>query len=108
VEPIRVKVYGLFSQTRRRYILQSIFGLGYGVALLILWWKLWPGLRETLTRRPDVQLPTHMIVTVAVLNEVPWILLIVAVIKAFEMWIVLRRFAQKEAEQLAKTTQTSP
>ena len=107
MEPIRVKVYGLVSQTRRRYVLQSIFGLGYGVALLILWWKLWPGMRENLTR-PDLQLPTHMIVTVAVLNELPWILLIVAAIKAFEMWIVLRRFAQKEAEQLAKATEVSP
>ena len=105
--PVRVKVYGFVSQTRRRYILQSIFGLGYGIALLILWWKLWPTYRQNLLRA-DLDLPTHMIVTVAVLNQLPWILLSAAAIKGFEMWIVLRRFAQKEAEQLAKATETSP
>jgi hypothetical protein len=107
VEPVRVKVYGLFWQTRRRYVLQSIFGLGYGVALWILWLYLWPGMRQQLTRW-DIELPTYMIVTVAVLNELPWILLAAAVIKLFEMWIVLRRFTQKEAEQLAKTPASSP
>jgi hypothetical protein len=107
VEPVRVKVYGLFWQTRRRYVLQSIFGLGYGVALLILWLAAWRGMYEKLMRW-DLDLPTYMKVTVAILNQLPWILLAAAAIKLFEMWIVLRRFTQKEAEQLAKRPATSP
>ena len=107
MEPVREKVYGLFWQTRRRYILQSIFGLGYGAGLFVLWLYVWPGMRQTLTR-PEIELPTYMIVTVAVLNELPWILLVVGAIKLFEMWIVLRRFTQKEAEQLAKSRARSP
>jgi hypothetical protein len=107
VEPVRIKVYGLFWQTRRRYVLQSIFGLGYGVALLVLWFAAWPGMYKQLTRW-DVDLPAYMRVTVAVLNELPWILAAAAVIKLFEMWIILRRFTRKEAEQLAKPPASSP
>jgi hypothetical protein len=107
VEPVRVKVYGLIWQTRRRYVVQSILGLVYGVGLLVLWLIVWPGMFKNL-KRPEVDLPTYMKVTVAILNELPWVLLIVAAIKLFEMWIVLRRFTEKEAKQLAKTTETSP
>src|SRR5262249_46920661 len=91
VEPVRVKVYGLFWQTRRRYVLQSIFGLGYGVALLIVWLAVLQGKCAELMR-PDIDVSTSMKVIVAILNQLPWILLATALIKLFEMWIVLRRF----------------
>jgi len=107
VEPVRVKVYGLFWQTRRRYVLQSLFGLGYGVALWILWLIEWPEMSTKLNRW-DIDLPTYMKVTVAILNVLPWILLAAAAIKLFEMWIVLRRFTRKEVEQFAKKKAPSP
>jgi hypothetical protein len=107
VEPVRVKVYGLFWQSRRRYVIQAILELGYAVGLLILWWlKLRPMCQSMM--KADVELPPYMWVFIAVLNELPWILLIATAIKAFEMWIILRRFTEKEAEQLAKKTNTSP
>jgi hypothetical protein len=105
VEPVRVKLYGLIWHTRRRYLVHSIMGLGAVVGVLIVWWLGWPRLRHNLEL---FDLPTHMAVTVAVLNQVPWIMLVAVTIKAFEMWIVLRRFAQKEAERLANSTKTSP
>ena len=106
MEPVKVKVYGLFWQTKRRYVVQSIIGIVYGVGLLIIWWLKWKPFRETLLR-PDAPMPGWMIVTIIVLNELPWILLITAVIKAFEMWIILRKFKAKEAEQLANPPKPS-
>ncbi len=107
MEPVRVKVYGLFWQTRRRYVLQSLFGLGYGFVMLILWLAFWPEMYKKLNRW-DIDLPAYMRVTVAILNVLPWILLAAALIKLFEMWIVLRRFTRKEVERLARKKAPSP
>jgi hypothetical protein len=107
VEPVRVKLYGLIWQTRRRYVIQSILEVGWGIGLLILWWFKLRELCQSLMKS-DAVLPTYMYLTVAVLNELWCILPILGVYKAFEMWIVLRRFTQKEAQQLAKPTEPSP
>ena len=104
MEPVRVKVYGLVWHTRRRYVLQSIFGLGAVAGVLILWWLGWQRLRDNLTQ---LELPPHVKLTVAILDQVPYIMLVAVAIKAFEMWLVLRRFSRKEAERLAKQTQPS-
>ena len=107
MEPVRVKVYGIYSHTRRSYVVQAIFGLGAVAGLLIAWWFGWQELRQKLTQ-PTVTLPTFMYVTIAVLDKVPWILGAITLIKVFEMWIVLRRFARKEAELTINTNQSSP
>jgi hypothetical protein len=106
-EPVRVKLYGLFSRTRRRYVVGSILELGYAAALLIVWVLAWPHYWAILKGRGD-QLPTSMMVTVAVLKNLPLIMVAAVAIKAFEMWIVLRLFARKEAERLAAYNQPSP
>lgn len=86
--------------------MQSIFDYASGVAAMILWFSVWPGLRASWTKKPN--LPSYMLTEVAFLDQVPWILLIAGAIKLFEMWIILRRFTKKEAEQLAKTSAPSP
>jgi hypothetical protein len=105
VEPVRVKVYGLFRWTRPRYIRQSVFDFALCAAVLLIWFLAWPGLRNALTKH---NLPPEVLAEIAIGDQTPLILLAGAVGKVCEMWIILRRFAQKEAEQLAKATKTSP
>jgi hypothetical protein len=105
VEPVRVKVYGLFSLTRRRYLKQALAGGFYLCVLLAAWWLGWPALEKVLKRG---QLPTAMAVTVAILDNVPLILLAAALYKAGEMYFVLRLFARKEALQAASPPSPKP
>jgi hypothetical protein len=92
-------VYGLFRWTWRRYVVQSILDFVSGAAVLLFWLFVWPGMKQNVMQfdRP----PTHLIVAVAILDQVPWILLAATAVKVFEMWIILRRFAQKEMERVA-------
>jgi hypothetical protein len=91
VEPVRVKVYGLFSLTKRRYLSQAVAGVVFAVVLLAAWWFGWPPLRDRLTRA-EVPASAFRDFLVAVLNNVPWIVLAVLVYKAIEMFFVLRAF----------------
>jgi prolipoprotein diacylglyceryltransferase len=77
VEPVRVKVYGV--------VFVVLIGAG--------WWFGWPPLRDRLTR---VETPASAFrdLLVAVLNNVPWILLAVLVYKIIEVFLVLRAFAR--------------
>ena len=93
-EPVRVKVYGLFPLTRRRYLSQAFFGIVALVTMLVGWFLSWPRLRGHLSQ---ATLPPAMRVTVAVLDQVPWILLATAALKGLETFVVLRCFARKEA-----------
>jgi hypothetical protein len=106
MEPVRVKVYGLFWRTRQRYLLDSAIGLAALLAIFIAWFPCWPPLKERIAtiekfrlEKGESGLPTYMLVTVAVLDVLPWILTATALFKCLEMYIVLRTFARKEAEQ---------
>jgi hypothetical protein len=94
VQPQRVKVYGLFPRTRRRYLIEAASGALFGLALLIAWWLGWPQLRQHLVTR---ELPPLMQLIVRVLEWAPWILLAAALGKGMEVLFVLRSFARKEA-----------
>jgi hypothetical protein len=95
VEPVRVKVYGLFSLTRRRYLTQAVSGVVFVGLIFTGWWFGWPPLRDRLTR---VEAPESAFrdLLVAVLNNVPWILLALVVYKAIEVFFVLRAFARRD------------
>jgi hypothetical protein len=107
-EPVRVKVYGLFALTRRRYLRQAATGLLSLGFLLVAWWLSWPSLRQPLDK---LELPPTMSWIVAVLNRVPWILLGAGLYKCIEMWLVLRAYARREAaaavEPKSQTTSSS-
>jgi hypothetical protein len=111
MEPVRVKVYGLFSRTRRRYLRESIFGLIVCAALWIAWIPFWPLFKERIDtiQKAGIELgkgdlPVAMKVMVAVLEAAPWILLATALFKCLEMFLVLRCFARKEAERSRQGT----
>jgi hypothetical protein len=93
VEQVRVKVYGLFSLTKRRYLGQAATGVVFAVLVLAAWWFGWPPLRDRLTRA-EVPASAFRDFLVAVLNNVPWIVLAVLVYKAIEVFFVLRAFAR--------------
>jgi hypothetical protein len=106
MEPVRVKVYGLFWRTRQRYLIDSAIGLACLLALFIAWFPGWPHLKariETIEKsrieNGEPGLPTYMQITVAVLDVLPLVLTATALFKCLEMFIVLRAFARKEAEQ---------
>jgi len=105
VDPVRVKVYGLFSLTRSRYVRQASAGFAALVLVLFVWWLGWPVLAKRFTGVKN--LPGWMLVTVAILKHVPWLLLGVSVWKAVEMWFVLRAFARKEKSAAAPGEATS-
>jgi hypothetical protein len=94
VEPVRVKVYGLFSRTRRRYLIEAATGAVFGLLLFAAWWLGWPHLRQRLV---NLDLPPLLRLIVAVLDRTPWILLGAALWKGMEVLLVLRAFAHKEA-----------
>jgi hypothetical protein len=98
VEPVRVKVYGLFSLTKRRYLTQAGTGGVFVVLIFAGWWFGWPPLRDRLTGA-EASASAFRDLLVAVLNNVPWILLAVLVYKAIEVFFVLRAFARQLASR---------
>ncbi len=96
MEPVRVKLYGLFSMTKRRYVFQAAASVVGAVLVLVGWYFAWPGLRPRLTR-PDLPASTFRTLIVAVMDAVPWILLTALAYQAAEVYLVLRAFARKEA-----------
>jgi hypothetical protein len=98
VDPVRVKVYGVFPMTRRRYLAQLGFAAVFLVVVLAGWWALWPRMEQ---RLQDVTLPPAPAAAVAVLRRVPWILLAAAALQAVEAAFVLRRFRAKGAAAAA-------
>jgi hypothetical protein len=96
VEPVRVKVYGLFPRTRRRYLIETTLGVFLALLLLAAWWFGWPQLRQRLVH---LDLPPRMRVIVAVLDQAPWLLLAAVLWKGMEVYFVLRAFARREAHK---------
>ncbi len=103
--PVRVKVYGLFPRTRRRYVTEAFVGGLLLLAALVTWWLGWPELAARLKRLPQVR---GVVMTEAVLANVPAIVLTAAVLKSIELIVVLRRFTYKQALQNARDSQPQP
>ncbi len=99
MDPVRVKVYGLFSLTRKTYLAQAATGGVFLVATLIAWWVIWPDLS---LRYQKLHPQGILRLIVDTLNRVPMILLVVSGLKIIEIYFVLRTFARKEAALQAK------
>src|SRR5438094_4144479 len=96
MQKVRVKVYGLISLTKRTYLVMQGVGLGLVVFLFTLGLCLprpKPGRGELL--------PSLAVVVVRLLDGLPWLALLFLLAGAVETWIVLKKFARKEAEQCA-------
>ena len=96
MEPVRVKVYGVMSMTRRGYLMQLCIAIVFAAILLILWSLRWPKVKESLEAGQPSPVMQKVI---AFWDRAPWVLSIICVLLAVEAWFVLRRFAQKEAER---------
>jgi hypothetical protein len=96
--PIRIKLYGLVTMTKRGYLTQLAFVVVLLLLLLILWLSAPPPL-DLKDAPPEV---THSWVYKVgagvrpLLNYIPWVILICAVLCALEAYLVLRRFAREE------------
>jgi len=93
-QPVRVKLYGLISITRRRYVAQIVVTGVMAFILLSLWVLRWPNVRDYLAASNTAATARLIVFGKAV----PWILLGGAVLQTVEAIIVLRLFNRKEAE----------
>lgn len=99
-DPIRIKLYGIFTVTRRSYLTQLVIA---GVLLVIL--AILPGFVPPLEPGPRVQVPDGVLRVLALLKNLPWIALGLAVLFGVEASFVLRRFRREEAR---RQTPSSP
>jgi hypothetical protein len=83
--PVRVKVYGLVSLTRRAYLICQAFGLTLGLILMAI------GIWGPRTGVEDF--------FVTFLNVLPSVSLVILAAGALETLVVLAHFRRKEAEQ---------
>jgi hypothetical protein len=105
VEPVRVKLYGLFSLTRRRYLIQTLaLELPAAAVTFIGWYFALRPWCDYYHKHPPAQAAQFLSVYLSIFDNLPWILLAALAYKALEVWIVLRIFARKEA-QVAKKKQ---
>jgi|SRR5262245_57325242 len=96
MQKVRVKVYGLFSLTKRTYLVMQCVGLG----LVVFLFALGVCLPRPKPARGEL-LPPLAVVVIRLLDALPWLALWFLLAGAAETWIVLKKFARKEAEQRA-------
>jgi hypothetical protein len=98
--PIRIKLYGLISVTRRGYLTQLVLAAFLLAGLFGMW--LYLRARINPAAGPEVARIRELF------DYVPWVALAIAVLYAIEATIVLRRFAREEARRRAQPPQTPP
>jgi hypothetical protein len=103
MEPARIKLYGLFKVTRRGYIVQLAMALLMLTSLLAIRYVMPP---VQLSVKNDEIAPRGKFL-LALLANLHWVVVGFAVLFCLEAWIVLRRFAQIEA-QSKRPAETAP
>ena len=99
-DPIRIKLYGLFTVTRRSYLTQ--LGIA-GILLAALVFL--PSFLPLTPPGRGVELPEGIQRMLSLLRNLPWIALGVAVLFGIEACFVFRRFRREEAR---RQTPSSP
>ncbi len=92
--PIRIKLYGLVSVTKRGYVAQLVIVVVLLAVLLGVWLRLPPAAERQ-------ELPPDVGRLMALLSYLPWVVVGIAVLVALEAFFVLRRFAREEAKRRA-------
>lgn len=93
MEPVRVKVYGLFSVTKEKYILQLV--------LTVLFAGLLVYIAQSAPRMDQRQAPPEYAALVWYLDRAPYVAAAILGLVTVEAYFVFRAFARKEAEQRA-------
>ena len=96
--PIRIKLYGIFSVTRRGYVAQLVIA----ALLLIGWVGMWLYLRRNTNPADDPAVARIR----QFFDWIPWLALAIAILYAIEAYFVFRRFAREEARR--RTQQPAP
>jgi len=115
-EPVRVKLYGVFSKTKSSYLAQQGFAVLLTAVLLLVWFNA-PSLDDVqpqLDPRVEVEmgtqrprLPAEVELLIRAMNTIPWLVAGLLSLIALETFFVLRAFARKEAEAQAKAAEAS-
>lgn len=96
MEPVQVKLYGLYPVTRRRY-LRQLFITAVLLAVLFGLWYFLPQLQSQSVQGTGSL--AHLDWALALLRNLHWIGFGLAALVLLEAVFVLRRFAQREAER---------
>jgi hypothetical protein len=92
--PVRVKVYGLISLTKRTYLVWVAIG-GLGLVALLVLWALTAGTPTPAEKAGNFPLTPFYIWR----NYAPWLLAAAALLEGIEVYVVLKRFRRAEAER---------
>jgi hypothetical protein len=100
MQPVRVKLYGLITLTRRGYLI--LLGLSVIFLLILLALSLWMRMQEgpwpaDAGAAEEARLSPMVMVARVFLSFLPWIVLVAAILQGIEAILVLRRFAREEA-----------
>lgn len=90
-EPPRVRLYGLVSLTRRRYLIQLSVAFVLAGGLLLLWYFRWPTVRKALQ---EGQSPVVERI-IGFWDAAPWFIGALAALQVIEAFFVLRAFRKK-------------
>jgi hypothetical protein len=92
MDPVRVKLYGLFPVTKRRYVAQVVVA-GVLVAILL---SVWIFYRVNLRGQLGAIDSPLLGLVVGFFDLIPWIVAGFVVLQTLEAWLVLRAFARKQ------------
>jgi hypothetical protein len=101
-DPIRIKLYGLFTMTRRGYLTQLVIAAFLLVALAVL-----PSFLPLAPPGRGIEVPDRLLLVLSVLKNLPWIALGLAVLFGIEAFFVLRRFRREEARRQPLSSPTA-
>src|SRR5439155_18079039 len=94
---------GLFSTTRRRYLVQTLVAeLPAALVAFLGWYFALRPWCDYYHKHPPAQAQGFLTVYLAIFDNLPWIILAALAYKAIAVWFVLRIFARKEAQAAAK------
>jgi hypothetical protein len=97
MNPIRIRLYGLMTVTKRGYLTQLALSVLLLVALLVIRLCL-----PDLSWVAESGAPARLQFFVWLLTNLHWIVLAFGILFALEAFIVLRAFAREEAKQKAE------
>ena len=100
--PVRIKLYGLFSLTKRGYLIWCAIG-AVGLLGLLIWWAVSTGPPTPLEQSGQYPLAPWFLWR----NWGPWLIAAGLLLGGLEVILVLRRFRRAEAEQSRATAPDS-
>jgi len=103
--PVRVRLYGLFSRTKRQYVSQQIVAVLMLIPLIGIWlyWR-----TQVVPDLGERTFPRHIAVMLSLFDAIPWLVVPLALAITLETFLVMRIFARKEAAERAAEERAAP